>query len=100
MHKTRSETLKSDSLSPFLGGGEMGELMRAFNWDNHPLGPPAQWPESLKANIRLLLNSRFPMFIWWSKDLYMFHNDAYLPALGNKHPKALGARARMVWAEI
>jgi hypothetical protein len=40
------------------------------------------------------------MFIWWSDELYMFHNDAYLPALGNKHPGALGARARVVWAEI
>ncbi|GAB3537227.1 hypothetical protein GCM10027443_29770 [Pontibacter brevis] len=30
----------------------------------------------------------------------MFHNDAYLPALGNKHPEALGARARIVWAEV
>ncbi|AKD05855.1 hypothetical protein PKOR_20255 [Pontibacter korlensis] len=78
----------------------MGALMRSFDWDNHPLGSPAQWPESLKTNIRLLLNSSFPMFIWWSKDLYMFHNDAYLPALGNKHPKALGAKARTAWSEI
>jgi PAS domain S-box-containing protein len=84
----------------FQGGGEMGALMRAFDWDNHPLGNPDQWPESLKMNIRLLLNSGFPMFIWWSKELYMFHNDAYLPALGNKHPQALGASARLMWAEI
>ncbi len=47
-----------------------------------------------------MLNSNFPMFIWWSKELYMFHNDAYLPALGKKHPKALGASARDMWSEI
>jgi PAS domain S-box-containing protein len=84
----------------FSGGGEMSACMQAFDWDNHPLGNPAQWPESLKMNIRLILNSRFPMFIWWSRELYMFHNDAYLPALGNKHPAALGAHARQMWAEI
>jgi PAS domain S-box-containing protein len=84
----------------FNGGGEMGALMRKFDWDNHPLGNPDEWPESLRFNIRLLLNSGFPMFLWWSEELYMFHNDAYLPALGNKHPQALGAKAQMMWSEI
>ncbi len=78
----------------------MGALMQAYDWEKHPLGAPSQWPQSLQANIRLLLNSRFPMFIWWSGDFYMFHNDAYLPALGKKHPAALGASARDMWAEI
>ncbi len=78
----------------------MGAMMRAYDWDAHPLGNPAQWPQSLKTNIRLLLNSGFPMFIWWSKDLYAFHNDPYLPALGKKHPWALGTPAREVWSEI
>ncbi|WP_239021020.1 PAS domain-containing sensor histidine kinase [Pontibacter arcticus] len=82
------------------GGGEMGARMRAYDWDAHPLGSPDNWPQSLKINIRLLLNSGFPMFFWWSEDLYMFHNDAYLPALGKKHPKALGAKANEMWAEV
>ncbi|RNI28879.1 PAS domain S-box protein [Rufibacter latericius] len=78
----------------------MGALMRAYNWEEHPLGSPKHWPQSLKANIRLLLNSGFPMFIWWSEGLYAFHNDAYLPALGKKHPSALGTSAREIWSEI
>ncbi|ARS37712.1 PAS domain-containing sensor histidine kinase [Pontibacter actiniarum] len=78
----------------------MGALMRTYDWSSHPLGNPAYWPQSLKANVRLMLNSGFPMFIWWTKELYMFNNDAYLPALGKKHPKALGARAQDMWAEI
>jgi PAS domain S-box-containing protein len=40
------------------------------------------------------------MFLWWSKEFYMFHNDGYMPSLGRKHPQALGAKAREVWAEI
>ncbi|WP_439883499.1 ATP-binding protein [Pontibacter sp. MBLB2868] len=92
----------SDRTSPnmFSGDGEMATLMRSYNWDNHPLGSAAKWPISLQANIRLMLNSAFPMFIWWSDSFYMFHNDAYLPALGKKHPEALGASARDMWAEI
>ena len=91
----------TDTSPSFLqGGGQMGALMRSYNWADHPLGKPESWPQSLQANIRLLLHSDFPMFFWWSGDFYMFHNDAYLPALGKKHPAALGASARDMWSEI
>ncbi|WP_242927391.1 sensor histidine kinase [Pontibacter vulgaris] len=100
MKQAGKSATQDEILSIFQGGGEMGAMMRAFDWDAHPLGNPALWPDGLKTNIRLLLNSGFPMFIWWSRDLYMFHNDAYLPALGNKHPEALGASARIMWSEI
>lgn len=68
----------------------MGALMRNFEWASHPLGEPQGWPQSLKNNIRLMLNSAFPMFIWWSQGLYMFHNDAYLPAWAKSIPKHSG----------
>jgi len=74
--------------------------MEAYDWDSHPLGNPAGWPNSLQTGIRMMLGSGFPMFIWWSGEFYMFHNDPYLPALGNKHPEALGASARYMWKEI
>ncbi len=86
--------------SLFPGGGQMGELMRAYNWKNHALGDPAHWPASLQTGLRMILHSGHPMFIWWSEQLYMFHNDAYLPALGDKHPQALGAQAQQMWSEI
>ncbi|WP_040397279.1 PAS domain-containing protein, partial [Cesiribacter andamanensis] len=86
--------------SLFEGESEMAALMRAYDWNAHPLGDPAHWPDSLKTTLRLILHSSFPMFVWWSEELYMFHNDAYLPALGKKHPQALGASAREMWAEI
>ncbi|GEO05147.1 hypothetical protein AAE02nite_28110 [Adhaeribacter aerolatus] len=100
MPQDKNAVVPENALNLFRGGGEMGALMAAYNWENHPLGHPDTWPQSLQQNIRLMLNSGFPMFIWWSQDLYMFHNDAYLPALGNKHPAALGARARVMWSEI
>ncbi|MEQ9439451.1 MAG: PAS domain-containing protein [Cyclobacteriaceae bacterium] len=84
----------------FSGGGEMGALMQAYDWNTHPLGDPTHWPQSLKTSLQIILHSGYPMFIWWSESFYMFHNDAYLPALGSKHPRALGARARDMWQEI
>jgi signal transduction histidine kinase/DNA-binding response OmpR family regulator len=82
------------------GGGEMGRLMRAEHWGDTPLGPPDAWPQSLKTVIRILLSSRYAMWMGWGDDLTFFYNDAYRPTLGVKHAWALGASARKVWQEI
>jgi two-component sensor histidine kinase len=88
--------------SDFLaGGGEMGALMRAFDWNNSSLGPPEKWPQSLRVTVRLLLNTGHPMFIWWGPELIQFYNDAYRRTMGpERHPSALGQRGRECWAEI
>lgn len=80
----------------------MGKLIRAFDWENSALGAPETWPRSLCASLSIVLNSRFPMFIWWGEDLIQFYNDAYRPSLGNKgkHPTALGQRGEDCWTEI
>jgi PAS domain S-box-containing protein len=82
------------------GGGEMGASMRAKDWDATPLGPPARWPQSLRTVIRILLTSRYQMWMGWGKELAFFYNDAYCPTLGVKHSWALGAPAAEVWKEI
>src|SRR6185312_14280573 len=84
------------------GGGEMGGLMRNFDWSKTPVGPVDNWPQSLKTILSLLLNSKFPMFLWWGSDLTCFYNDAYRPSLGQngKHPSILGSPAKEAWAEI
>lgn len=84
----------------FPGDGEMARLMRAFDWSRTSLGPVETWPQSLKASLQLMLCSRFPMFVWWGRDLIKFYNDAYIPVLGKRHPGALGQSARTVWREI
>lgn len=82
------------------GGGEMGALMRARDWRDSPLGPPARWPQSLRTATSILLNSRYPMFVFWGKDLLKIYNDGYRPILGAKHPFALGRPGPEVWPEI
>ncbi|HEX8486895.1 PAS domain-containing protein [Sphingomonas sp.] len=91
----------SDPAPAFLsGGGVMGAAMRGHDWSRSPLGAPQGWPQSLRAVVSLLLNSRFPMFLAWGEALGFLYNDAYMEILGGKHPAALGARFAEVWPEI
>jgi PAS fold len=98
----RSNSAAGTAVAPdFLaGGGEMGALMRAKNWADTPLGPAEAWPQSLKTVVRILLTSRYQMWMGWGGELTFFYNDAYRPTLGVKHAWALGSSARDVWREI
>ncbi len=88
---------------PFLqGGGEMGEKMRNHNWSQSLVGEPENWPQNLRIYLSLLLNSRFPMFLFWGPESICFYNDAYRPSLGDngKHPGILGMPGKEAWPEI
>ncbi|WP_322867951.1 hypothetical protein U5922_018080 [Aquicoccus sp. G2-2] len=83
------------------GSGDMGARIRAFDWSNTPLGPPDQWPQSLKTAVGIMLNSGYPMYIAWGSDFTQIYNDAYRPILGDsKHPAALGMSTVDTFAEI
>ena len=82
------------------GGGEVGALMRRWDWSRSPLGPPDAWSQSLRTVVGLLLQSRFPMFVAWGRELGFLYNDSYAEILGAKHPGALGARFQDIWSEI
>ncbi|KQP18048.1 ATP-binding protein [Pseudorhodoferax sp. Leaf267] len=84
----------------FVGTSEMAQLMRAHDWAATPLGPPEHWPEGLKVALRILLTSRFEMWLGWGPDICFFYNDAYRPTLGRKHPQGLGQPCHVLWAEI
>ena len=84
----------------FPGDGEMSRLMRAHDWAATSLGPVREWPDELKVPLRMMLTSRFEMWLGWGPDLLFFYNDAYRPTLGVKHPGALARPTREVWSEI
>src|ERR1700727_300055 len=83
------------------GGGEMGALIRARDWAGTPLGLVGEWPRSLKIAARIMLDSRYAMWLGWGPDFTFFYNDAYARmTLGHKHPWALGRSARELATEI
>ena len=89
-------------MNPELFGahGEMSALLRAFDWSRSALGSPDVWPTSLRTITGVVLGSRFPMMIWWGRDLIQIYNDGYRPILGDKHPRSMASPGRQVWSEI
>jgi PAS domain S-box-containing protein len=85
----------------FGADGELSRLMQARDWSSTSLGPVASWPQSLKIIIRIMLDSRYAMWLGWGAEFTFFYNDAYARmTLGAKHPWALGRPASEVWSEI
>ena len=81
------ETIKKEENKVFTpeflaGGGEMGKRIREFDWSATSLGPVEEWPQSLRTCIRIMLNSRQPIWIGWGKELIKFYNDPYLHCRG------------------
>ncbi|WP_199314430.1 PAS domain-containing protein [Planktothrix sp. FACHB-1365] len=89
------------SKDSFSGQGEIHELICSLDWSKTLLGPPSQWPQSLRTAVSIILNSRYPMFIWWGEEYINLYNEAYRPILGTrKHPQFFGQSAKECWAEV
>lgn len=81
--------------------GPVGRDLLEVAWDATPVGDPEGWPTSLRNVVRIVLGSRFSMWMAWGPELTFFCNDAYRrDTLGSKYPWALGRSAREVWSEI
>ena len=65
----------------------MARLINNYDWPASSLGSSQYWSRGLVSTIQLLLDSSFPMFLFWGKNQISFYNDAAIPALGkDKHP--------------
>ncbi len=91
---------ESDGLGFLAGDGEMSRLMRGHDWSTSTLGPPSAWPESLRAVVSLMLNSKFAMSLSWGPEQTFLYNDSYAELIHRKHPSALGRSFDDVWAEV
>jgi signal transduction histidine kinase len=80
--------------------GEMAGRMAAHDWADTPLGPSSTWSQSLRTAVSVLLRSRYPMILSWGQDFVMLYNDAFIPTLGAKHPRALGGFLPVEFAEV
>ena len=75
-------------------------MIRDHNWEDHPVGPVAQWPQSLRFALGICMGSTFPTAIYWGPDLRLFYNDAWAVIPAERHPWALGQRGQDVFPEI
>ncbi|MGW4295119.1 ATP-binding protein [Micromonospora chersina] len=83
----------------FVDGGGTGRLMAALDWGSTPLGGVDTWSQSLRAAVRIVLSSRYPMLLLWGPQFTQLYNDAYSALIGDKHPGALGDDVRVTLAE-
>jgi PAS domain S-box-containing protein len=99
---TGSDAVKLDVMpKPQQEPPKMAELVRNFDWASTPLGSMESWPVSLQTTVRIVLTSRFPMWMAVGPELTVLYNDAYAKStLGRKHPWALGRPGREVWKEV
>lgn len=96
-------TNKTENPLGFLDAqGEMVTLVKQKDWTKTIVGCPSQWPQSLKTALGIILENKFPMFLFWGEESVCFYNDAYRPSLGKdgKHPSILGERGDTAWSEI
>jgi PAS domain S-box-containing protein len=94
-------SIKNSDYYFLRGGGEMGELIRAKDWSKTSLGDPADWPQSLRTMVAVMLDNPFGMYIAWGSEYIQLYNDGYRPILGAiKHPQALGISTRETFSEI
>ena len=82
------------------GGGELGKLIRGYDWLRTPLGPLEGWPQSLKTATAILLRSPVPIVLLWGPDGIMIYNDAYAVFGGSRHPHLLGSKVLEGWPEV
>ena len=94
-----SSYVGTDGVHPIVFG-EMARLIESFDWSRSPLGPSAQWPQSLKTALNICLRSRFQLAIFWGPKLVFLYNDAERAVIGSLHPYALGKPAPEVLVDM
>jgi len=97
---TASRPIDNETASFPAGGGEMGALIRTYDWSKTSLGPLSGWPASLKTVTSMLLLSPVPIVLLWGEDGVMIYNDAYSVFAGGRHPQLLGSKVREGWPEV
>jgi hypothetical protein len=66
-----------DATTPFAtAGGQMAALINAADWSKTALGPRETWPQSLTTILRILVTSRYQMWLAWGRDLGILRGGA------------------------
>jgi PAS domain S-box-containing protein len=93
------KTLTARASHLITGQSEMAARIRSYNWSQTPLGRIEDWSETLLATANLMLHSPFPTILSWGPEMVFLYNDAAIPTLTAKHPKALGSLYSDVFLE-
>lgn len=82
------------------GGGELANLIQAFEWAQTPLGSIETWSPILRTSVSIALRSPVPIVMLWGEQGIMLYNDAYSGFAGTRHPQLLGSPVLQGWPEV
>ena len=83
----------------FEAAGPLQPAYEAVDWAATPLGPVGDWTPALRSTVDLMLNTHFPMAVFWGPEFVVVYNEGYTELIGDKHPAALGRTAPQVFPE-
>jgi PAS domain S-box-containing protein len=95
--QTYTQSHPADTL--IFGSGEMADRIRDFAWENTVLGAMDTWPAEMVSIVNLMLCLPGLASVALGPDLLLLYNDAYIPILQGRHPKALGRPVSETWSE-
>ena len=56
----------------FAGNGEMAARMQSFDWSKTPVGPVKVGRKASRTAVRIMLTSRYAMWMAWGPELTVF----------------------------
>jgi len=81
---------RNDGKAADVTSERVQQRLFAFAWDKTPIGPPDQWPGSLRAAVDLMLGVGVPSALFVGPELVQMHNQAFEAFYRDEH---LAARA-------
>ncbi|WP_232631409.1 PAS domain-containing protein [Methylobacterium sp. Leaf118] len=79
------------------GPGAMAERIRRHDWAATPLGPSADWPQSLRTMVDLMLGAPASAGLAWGPALCVLFNDQMAANMGADAEAALGRSVHAIW---
>lgn len=92
-----------NQVNPFGELANTSQMVQAtvrFDWAQTELGAIDKWDFGLINSLRLLFSCPVGMYCTWGPQRRVFYNDAYIPILKHRHPRALGSPLHEVWPEV
>jgi len=75
-------------LTDVLPASAFLDFFANHDWESSDFGPVEHWSYDLKAALRMLLNDPRPATLMWGPNHVTIWNEAYIPAVGLRHPSA------------
>ncbi|SFZ81825.1 PAS domain S-box-containing protein [Devosia enhydra] len=76
-------------------------LANSFDWSQTEIGPITEWPEALRAAVRLMMATEVPMvMLAGAQSGTLIYNRGYAEFAGDRHPAIFGKPVETAWPEI